>query len=138
VYEALRAGASGFLLKDTPPEQLVDAIRIVAQGDELLAPSVTCRVVAEFAQHHPDASVGASPEVDELGPNEMALLRQVASGMSNAEIAADTRTGEAAVRAEVNRILAMLRLRDRVHAVVYAHERGLLGPDECADEEEMF
>ena len=135
VYEALRAGASGFLLKDTPPEQLVDAIRIVAQGDELLAPSVTCRVVAEFARHA-GASVGTSPELDELDPSELALLRRVASGLSNAEIAAETRMGEAAVRAEVARILATLRLRDRVHAVVFAHERGLLDADECADTDE--
>jgi DNA-binding NarL/FixJ family response regulator len=135
VYEALRAGASGFLLKDTPPEQLVDAIRIVAQGDELLSPSVTCRVVAEFAGHG-GTSVGTPSEVDELDPSELALLRQVASGLSNAEIAAVTRMGEAAVRDEVTRILATLRLRDRVHAVVYAHEHGLLGADECAETDE--
>jgi DNA-binding NarL/FixJ family response regulator len=132
VYEALRAGASGFLLKDTPPEQLVDAIRIVAQGDELLAPTVTCRVVAEFARAL-GASSGASGDVEELAPNELALLRRVASGLSNAEIAAETHTHESTVRADVARILATLRLRDRVHAVVFAHERGILTVDECAD-----
>jgi DNA-binding NarL/FixJ family response regulator len=137
VYEALRAGASGFLLKDTPPEQLVDAIRIVARGDELLSPAVTCRVVAEFARPG-GVSVGTSPEIEELEPKELALLRQVASGLSNAEIAAETRMGEEAVRADVDRILATLRLRDRVHAVVYAHEQGLLGADECADVDETL
>ena len=89
VYEALRAGASGFLLKDTPPEQLVEAIRIVAQGDELLAPSVTCRIVAEFARP-PAARSSRLPALDELAPDELELLRQVASGLSNAEIAAET------------------------------------------------
>jgi DNA-binding NarL/FixJ family response regulator len=88
--------------------------------------------VAEFAQSL-GASTGASRDAEELAPNELALLRRVASGLSNAEIAAETHTHEATVRADVARILATLRLRDRVHAVVFAHERGLLAVDECAD-----
>jgi DNA-binding NarL/FixJ family response regulator len=134
VFEALRAGASGFLLKDTPPEQLVEAIRIVAAGDELLAPSVTCRVVAEFAQR-PGATVRSSTEVDELAPADLELLRRVGTGLSNAEIAAEMREDEDVVRAEVTRVLASLRLRDRVHAVVFAHEHGLVDPDDCSTDE---
>ena len=133
VYEALRAGASGFLLKDTPPEQLVEAIRVVAQGDELLAPSVTCRIVAEFVRPA-GGQIEPSPALDELAPDELELLRQVASGLSNAEIAAEKGVEEASVRADVSQILAVLQLRDRVHAVVFAHERGLLAPEECADD----
>ena len=134
VFEALRAGASGFLLKDTPPEQLVEAIRIVAAGDELLSPSVTCRVVAAFAQR-PGATVRSSTEVDELAPGERELLRLVGTGLSNAEIAAETLEDEDVVRAEVTRVLASLRLRDRVHAVVFAHEHGLVDPDDCSTDE---
>ena len=124
VYEALRAGASGFLLKDTPPEELVEAIRTVASGDALLSPGVTCRVVSEFARapSEPDRP----PEFDELTPQELALLRRVAEGMSNAEIAEAENVDVEAVGVEVGRILATLRLRDRVHAVVFAHEHGLL------------
>ena len=133
VYEALRAGASGFLLKDTPPEQLVEAIRVVAQGDELLAPSVTCRIVAEFVRPA-GGQIEPSLALDELAPDELELLRQVASGLSNAEIAAEKGVEEASVRADVSQILAVLQLRDRVHAVVFAHERGLLAPEECADD----
>jgi DNA-binding NarL/FixJ family response regulator len=124
VYEALRAGASGFLLKDTPPEELVEAIRTVANGDALLSPDVTCRVVSEFARapSEPDRP----PEIDELTSQELALLRRVADGMSNAEIAEAENVDVEAVAVEVGRILATLRLRDRVHAVVFAHEHGLV------------
>jgi DNA-binding NarL/FixJ family response regulator len=124
VYEALRAGASGFLLKDTPPEELVEAIRTVANGDALLSPVVTCRVVSEFARA--PAEPGRPPELDELTSDELALLRRVAEGMSNAEIAAAANADVEAVGVEVERILATLRLRDRVHAVVFAHEHGLV------------
>jgi len=123
VYEALRAGASGFLLKDTPPEELVEAIRTVASGDALLSPDVTCRVVAELAQ---PPGAGRPPELDELTADDRALLRRIASGMSNAEIAAEDDIDVAEVALDVTRVLAALQLRDRVHAVVFAHEHGLV------------
>ncbi len=123
VYEALRAGASGFLLKDTPPEELVDAIRTVATGDALLSPEVTCRVVAGFARAR-----GASrpPELDELSVGDTTLLHRIAVGLSNAEIAAERELEVSEVAADVTRVLAALQLRDRVHAVVFAHEHGLV------------
>ena len=124
VYEALRAGASGFLLKDTPPEELVEAIRTVARGDALLSPDVTCRVVAEFAR--PEEGAGRPPELDELGADDVTLLRSIARGLSNAEIADAGHLDVEAVDADVGRVLATLRLRDRVHAVVFAHEHGLM------------
>jgi DNA-binding NarL/FixJ family response regulator len=125
VYEALRAGASGFLLKDTPPEVLVEAIRTVAAGDALLSPELTCRVVAELAR---TPGTTRAPELDELTTSDTALLRRIASGMSNAEIAAQDGVDAEQVALEVTRVLATLRLRDRVHAVVFAHEHGLVGP----------
>ena len=125
VYEALRAGASGFLLKDTPPEELVEAIRTVARGDALLSPEVTCRVVGEFA--HPRGRADRPPELDELAPVDVTLLRRIARGMSNAEIADEDHMDVETVEADVGRVLATLRLRDRVHAVVFAHEHGLAG-----------
>jgi DNA-binding NarL/FixJ family response regulator len=124
VYEALRAGASGFLLKDTPPEDLVEAIRTVAVGDALLSPGVTCRIVAEFAST--PSGDDRPPEIDELTPEEVELLREVARGRSNAEIAEAAEIEEAVIGADLDRILAALQLRDRVHAVVYAHEHGLI------------
>jgi DNA-binding NarL/FixJ family response regulator len=132
VYEALRAGASGFLLKDTPPEQLVDAIRIVAEGDELLTPSVTCRIVSEFT--HPVGPSTDAADLGELTADELELLRSVAAGLSNAEIASRAGIEETTVRERLNRVLAALQLRDRVHAVVFAHERGLVTADDCEDE----
>jgi DNA-binding NarL/FixJ family response regulator len=123
VYEALRAGASGFLLKDTPPEELVEAIRTVAAGNALLSPQVTCRVVAEFTRR---ADAGERPpELDELSPDDLSLLARVARGESNAEIAEEDDMDVELVDQDVGRILATLRLRDRVHAVVFAHEHGL-------------
>jgi DNA-binding NarL/FixJ family response regulator len=124
VYEALRAGASGFLLKDTPPEELVEAIRTVATGHALLSPGVTCRVVSEFTRRADD--VDRPAEIDELTSDELALLGCVARGLSNAEIAEQDGVDVEHVDANVDRILATLRLRDRVHAVVYAHEHGLV------------
>jgi DNA-binding NarL/FixJ family response regulator len=125
VYEALRAGASGFLLKDTPPEDLVEAIRTIATGDALLSPEVTCRVIAELARR-PRSS--RSPELDELTADDTALLRRMAGGLSNAEIAAEDDVDVDEVALEVTRLLSALQLRDRVHAVVFAHEHGLVDP----------
>ena len=124
VFAALRAGASGFMLKDTPPEELVEAIRTVAAGDALLSPGVTCRIVAEFARTPSDDD--RPPEIDELTPEELELLRDVARGRSNAEIAEAAEIEEAVVGADLDRILATLQLRDRVHAVVYAYEHGIV------------
>jgi DNA-binding NarL/FixJ family response regulator len=126
VYEALRAGASGFLLKDTPPEHLVEAIRIVAGGDALLSPSITRRVISEFVRR-PPASVRQSPEgLDELTARELEVLRLIARGLSNAEIAAEAYVSETTVKTHVARILMKLRLRDRVQAVVFAYEHGIV------------
>jgi DNA-binding NarL/FixJ family response regulator len=126
VYEALRSGASGFLLKDTPPEQLVDAIRVVAGGDALLSPVITRRVIAEFVRRPPASRRQSPPELDELDAEERETLRLVARGLSNAEIAAQTFASEATVKARVERVLTTLRLRDRVQAVVFAYEHGVV------------
>ena len=126
VYEALRAGASGFLLKDTPPEQLVEAIRVVAGGDALLSPAITRRVISEFVRR-PPASVRPTPEgMDELTARELEVLRLIARGLSNAEIAAEAFVSETTVKTHVARILMKLRLRDRVQAVVFAYEHGIV------------
>jgi len=126
VYEALRAGASGFLLKDTPPEQLVEAIRIVAGGDALLSPVVTRRVIAEFVRRPPPAARPQPPGLDDLTARELEILRLIARGLSNAEIAAEAFVSETTVKTHVARILMKLRLRDRVQAVVYAYEHGIV------------
>ena len=126
VYGALRAGASGFLLKDAPPEQLVDAIRVVAAGDALLAPSVTRRVIEEFARR---PSPGAPPaNLAELTPRELEVLRLVARGLSNAEIAASLVVSETTVKTHVAHLLQKLGLRDRIQAVVLAYESGVVAP----------
>jgi DNA-binding NarL/FixJ family response regulator len=126
VYEALRAGASGFLLKDTPPEQLVEAIRVVAGGDALLSPVVTRRVIAEFVRRPPAAARPPAPGLDELTARELEILRLIARGLSNAEIAAEAYVSETTVKTHVARILMKLRLRDRVQAVVFAYEHGIV------------
>jgi DNA-binding NarL/FixJ family response regulator len=126
VYEALRAGASGFLLKDTPPEQLVDAIRIVAGGDALLSPVITRRVIAEFVRRPPASVRQPPPGLDELTSRELEVLRLIARGLSNAEIAAEAFVSETTVKTHVARILMKLRLRDRVQAVVFAYEHGIV------------
>jgi DNA-binding NarL/FixJ family response regulator len=126
VYEALRAGASGFLLKDTPPEQLVEAIRIVAGGDALLSPAVTRRVISEFVRRPPAAARSADPELEDLTARELEILRLIARGLSNAEIAAEAFVSETTVKTHVARILMKLRLRDRVQAVVFAYEHGIV------------
>jgi DNA-binding NarL/FixJ family response regulator len=128
VYEALRAGASGFLLKDTPPESLVDAIHVVANGDALLSPSITRRVIEEFVRHPPESVRRPPPELEELTAREREVLLEVARGLSNAEIAASLWVSETTVKTHVARILMKLRLRDRVQAVVFAYETGLVSP----------
>jgi DNA-binding NarL/FixJ family response regulator len=131
VYEALRAGASGFLLKDAPPERLVDAIRVVASGEALLAPSITRRVIEEFARR-PPLRDGLPPELRELTGREIEVLKLMARGRSNAEIARELFLGETTVKTHVARILQKLRLRDRVQAVVLAYESGLVRPGEAS------
>ena len=128
VYEALRAGASGFMLKDTPPEELVEAILIVARGDALLAPSITRRVIEEFVRRPPASARKAPPELEELTTRELEMLRFIARGLSNAEIAKAAFVSETTVKTHVAHILMKLRLRDRVQAVVYAYENGVVQP----------
>jgi DNA-binding NarL/FixJ family response regulator len=125
VYDALRAGASGFLLKDTPPEDLIAAIRVVARGDALIAPGITKRLIEQFAQSAP---VSAPPSLSELTPREAEVLILVAGGLSNGEIAAELFLSHATVKTHVKRILSKLGLRDRVQAVVLAYEAGLVLP----------
>ncbi|MDQ5820052.1 MAG: response regulator transcription factor [Actinomycetota bacterium] len=127
VYESLRAGASGFMLKDAPPEQLVDAIRIVASGDSLLAPSVTRRVIEGFVAGRP-AREGPPPELESLTARELEVLQALARGCSNAEIAKELFVSETTVKTHVARVLQKLGLRDRVQAVVLAYESGLVQP----------
>lgn len=125
VYEAMRSGASGFLLKDMPGEDIVSAVRQVARGvDALLAPAVTRRLVDRYTSARPPAR---TPGLDHLTPREREVLRLVAAGLSNAEIAAELVIGETTVKTHVARVLMKLGLRDRVQAVVLAHESGLMG-----------
>jgi DNA-binding NarL/FixJ family response regulator len=127
VYDALRAGASGFLLKDVTAERLFDAVRVIAAGDALLAPAVTRRLITEFATHHrPDPA--PLPAVASLTPRETEVLRLIAEGLSNQEIAARLTVTEETVKTHVSRILAKLSLRDRTQAVVMAYESGLVVP----------
>jgi DNA-binding NarL/FixJ family response regulator len=129
VYEALRAGASGFLLKDAPAEDLVHAVRVVAGGEALLAPSVTRRLIAEFAARpHPDRPRPTA--LNALTPRETDVLRLIARGRSNQEIAADLVVAEQTVKTHIGRILAKLALRDRAQAVVFAYETGLVAVGE--------
>jgi len=130
VYDALKAGASGFLLKDTPPEQLVVGIRAVASGDALLAASVTRRVIEEFVRR-PPASLRTLPaKVAALTARELEVLRLLARGLSNSEIAAELVVSETTVKTHVAHVLMKLDLRDRVQAVVLAYETGLVEPGE--------
>ena len=126
VYDALRAGASGFLLKDAPEERLVTAIRVVAEGGSLYAPSVTRRLIEEFARAREDRAVPAGLAM--LTDRETEVLRAVARGLSNVEIGAELYVSENTVKTHVARILMKLGLRDRVQAVVLAYETGLVGP----------
>jgi DNA-binding NarL/FixJ family response regulator len=127
VHAALRAGASGFMLKDAPAEQLVEAIRVIARGDALLAPSVTRTLIDEIARL-PDTSADSFPGVGELTERELDVIKLMARGESNREIADDLFVGEATVKTHVGRILAKLGARDRVQAVVAAYESGLVVP----------
>src|ERR671937_332875 len=125
--KALRAGASGFLLKDAPADQLVSAIRVVAAGDALLAPPVTKRLIEEFARR-PTPPPEGPVELAELTPREREILTLVARGLTNSEIAGDLVVGESTVKTHVGNILMKLGLRDRVQAVVLAYETGLVRP----------
>jgi DNA-binding NarL/FixJ family response regulator len=130
VYDALGAGASGFLLKDSPPEQLVNAIRVVAGGESLLAPSVTSRLIEQFARSRPGQHAPA-PGLDELTARELEVFKLVARGLSNAEIARQLVVGDTTVKTHVARLLSKLGLRDRVQAVVLAYESGLVSPGDA-------
>lgn len=126
VYDALRAGASGFLLKDVPAEQLAAGVRMVAAGDALLAPSITRRLIEEFAAV--PAALPPPQGLDELTPRELEVFKLVARGLSNGEIAAHLIVGETTVKTHVTRVLMKLSLRDRVQAVVLAYEFGVVTP----------
>jgi DNA-binding NarL/FixJ family response regulator len=129
VFDALRAGASGFMLKDAPPEEIAAAVRIVARGEALLAPAVTRAVVEEFARHTPvQAPAAPPPAVAELTPREREVLDLLARGLSNPEICERLVISEATAKTHVARILQKLDLRDRVQAVIYAYESGLVAP----------
>ena len=128
VFAALRAGASGFMLKDVRPAELVDAIRIVAGGDALLAPSVTRRLLDRFADTHPGPDAAPPPDLGELTEREVEVLRLVALALSNAEIAERLVLTEATVKSHVSSVLRKLGLRDRVQAVVLAYDVGLVRP----------
>jgi DNA-binding NarL/FixJ family response regulator len=132
VYDALGAGASGFLLKDVPADQLVAGIHTIAGGDALLAPSVTRRLIGEFSRLQP-AGREQVPGLSELTPRELEVLKLIATGRSNAEIAAELVVGETTVKTHVARVLMKLDLRDRVQAVVLAYESGLVTPGQPAD-----
>jgi DNA-binding NarL/FixJ family response regulator len=128
LFEALRSGASGFLLKNASPEDLVEAVRVVARGDALLSPEVTRRVVARFAASSSPTAPAPAPRPPELTDREFEVLVSLAKGVSNAEIARELFLGEATVKTHVSRVLAKLGLRDRTHAVVFAYENGIVAP----------
>ncbi|WP_132877941.1 response regulator [Tamaricihabitans halophyticus] len=129
LFEALRAGASGFLLKNSAPEDLVESVRIVARGDALLSPEVTRRVITRFAGLAPaDNQPAADYRPPELTEREYEVLILLARGSSNAEIAAQLYLGETTVKTHVSRVLTKLDLRDRTHAVVFAYEKGIVTP----------
>jgi DNA-binding NarL/FixJ family response regulator len=135
-YGALRAGASGFLLKDAPPPDMLSAIRAVATGDAVVAPSVTRRLLSQFAHHLPGPDEPPTAEdlrAESLTPRERELLVEVARGLSNAEIAERLVVSEATVKTHVGSILAKLGLRDRVQIVVFAYETGLVRPSGPSD-----
>ena len=127
VYAALAAGASGSLLKDTSPEQLVAAVQTVRSGDALLAPSITRRLIERFAPHQPGPFISHA-DLSDLTARELQVLRLLARGLSNAELAAELTVSTATVKTHVASILAKLQLRDRVQAIVLAYQTGLAGP----------
>jgi DNA-binding NarL/FixJ family response regulator len=128
VYEAMKSGASGFLLKDVRPEQLADAVRTVARGDALLAPTITRRLIEEFVRRPPPGTTPSPAGLDELTDREAEVLKLLAEGLSNEEIATKLFVSLATVKTHVTHILAKLDLRDRVQAVVLAYESGLVQP----------
>ena len=128
VYDALRAGASGFMLKDAPPEEIAAAVRIIASGDALLAPAVTRAVVEEFARQRPATPAPPPHAVEQLTPREREVLNLVIRGLSNPEICQQLVITEATAKTHVARILQKLGLRDRIQVVIYAYESGLLSP----------
>ncbi|GAB2524806.1 response regulator [Paramicrobacterium agarici] len=127
VYEALEAGASGFLLKDSLPDELVQAVRVVAAGDALLAPSITRRLIEQFGKSRP-TTPRASLELNALTEREREVLTLMGSGRSNGEIATDLFISEQTVKTHVGKVLQKLQLRDRVHAVIFAYDAGLVTP----------
>jgi DNA-binding NarL/FixJ family response regulator len=129
VYDALRAGASGFLLKDVLPEDLIAAVRVVARGDGLIAPTVTKRLIEQFVRTAPPSA--PPDELAELTPREVEVLTLIARGLSNGEIARDLVLSEATVKTHVKHVLAKLDARDRVQAVVFAYEAGLVSPGDA-------
>ena len=132
VYDAIRAGASGFLLKDTPADELVAAVRVLADGDALLAPSVTRRLIEQFAAG--SAGVVSAPGLDDLTERETEVLKLLARGLSHGELAARLFVGETTVKTHVSRVLMKLDVRDRVQAVVVAYDSGLVRPGGDPDE----
>ncbi|NQX14109.1 response regulator transcription factor [Microbacteriaceae bacterium VKM Ac-2855] len=128
LFDALKAGASGFLLKNASPENLVEAVQIVARGDALLAPDVTRRVIERFSSPEGAASERPHPEIDDLTEREREVLVYLARGWSNAEIAAELYLGEATVKTHVSKVLMKLGVRDRIQAVVFAYEHGIAVP----------
>ena len=127
VFDSLAAGASAFLLKAAPPEDLVKAIRVVAEGEALLAPSVTRRLIEEFAKRPEPSAARKSAKVETLTDRELEVLKELARGLSNAEIAARLHVSETTVKTHVAHLLDKLELRDRVQAVIFAYEVGLVG-----------
>lgn len=129
LYETMKAGASGFLLKSLPPEQLANAVRAVAGGECLLAPAITRRLIERFVRHPPPGA-SVPPELADLTEREVEVLRLIARGLSNSEIASSLFVSEGTVKTHVNRLFRKLQLRDRVHAVLFAYEKGLVQPGE--------
>ena len=135
VFDALRAGASGFMLKDAPPEEISAAVRIVASGEALLAPAVTRSVIEEFARHRPDDAVTPPSAVGDLTAREREVLQLLAQGLSNPEICDQLVISEATAKTHVARILQKLDLRDRIQVIIYAYENRLIVPGSAADAE---
>lgn len=125
LYASLRAGVNGFLLKSSPPEQLIEAVRVAAAGEALIDPAAAMRVIASFATHHEPV---APPELATLTPRELEVLRLLSRGLSNPEIARECQVGDATIRTHVARVLHKLGLRDRIQAVVFAYEAGIVRP----------
>ena len=132
VYDALHAGASGFMLKDAPPEEIAAAVHIISNGDALLAPAITRAVIEEFTRQQPTAPQPLPPALDELTPREREVLNLLARGLSNPEICKQLVISDATAKTHVARILQKLGLRDRVQTVIYAYETGLISPGTTA------